>query len=426
MNLINGVVEFFGKELNIVTGWVKLSNISSEIWKNTLEVNIYIEDKIVSSSIEFYERSDIKSKDYFGVGFKIKLNSDVTSIFWEKGEVVANLNDEVLVLKILDSVKVAYYTNNLQGNQIPVFLKNISENINRSLADGFNFTRRKIDSISRLNDLCVISYANDVGGWFPYFYKYYSELVGGKSIYIITPKPQNFINYELGGVITVPNMAFDDDARAVLMSSFASGLLSYFKWTLVCDIDEIIIPNPRLKTNLIEYIKDKSGTLFSLGLDVIQCKEDKEFDVTKSIFEQRSYAVLNSAICKPHLSKIPLRYTKGFHYCNENAKFQDEPDSILALHLKWADSNIRRQVSDIVRHTSYASENTMQYAERSIADDFHPVAKKGFSKSYSLRDEKILEFVNKYKNKFKYLKSHDIYIAEHFSANFVVDINDYL
>jgi hypothetical protein len=107
---------------------------------------------------------------------------------------------------------------------------------------------------NKRDPLCVVTYAQDAGAWFPYFYRYYSTIIGPQALYVITPKPTQFIGYQLGGLISAANLQFDNIARAYLQSALATGLHAYYEWSLVCDVDEFIMPYPGSGQGFLEAL----------------------------------------------------------------------------------------------------------------------------------------------------------------------------
>ena len=422
---LHGVVEYIGLEKKYVTGWIKIPGENfNEIGdlENLVTIEVNFNDKFFQPSVQFFQRVDLKSKDFFGLGYRLNIPQIPNEVKIKKFTVSVVYENVRCDLKILEGVVAALNFNELSIGDLNVAMKNLSPIVGSKIVDSFNYGLRQRRSLKKTRPLCIVSYANDSGGWFPYFYKYYANLVGEGAIYIVTPKPENFSKYKLGGVLSVPDMEFDDNARSILMGDFASGLLAYFEWTLVCDVDEIVMPNPKFGVDLISYLKNKNGILLSLGIDVVQCMNEEPFDFSRSVHEQRKYGVLNSALCKPHLSSIPIRYTPGFHYCNKSVGFDNDDFDLLTLHLKWADKDIRKEVSKIVDLTRYKLEKTAQYCKDSVIEEFHPMVRRTFEKSYGLNDSKVKEFKRKYLDGIEYWGEYDFYSGKHFSANFILEL----
>ncbi|WP_353199685.1 hypothetical protein [Sandarakinorhabdus sp.] len=221
---------------------------------------------------------------------------------------------------------------------------------------------------------CVIAYANSVGGWFPYFYSHYASLIGADNIFLVTPNGGEFKEYSLGGIQSLSGVAFDDEARCQLMSRLSQGLLAYYNWTIICDIDEIIIAHPRSNLSFAEMLSiQESDVLMTRGFDIIQSADEPEFDFSRSVLDQRRWGVASSSLCKPHIARIPSRWSPGFHNTDFPTDFAPPSSGFITLHLKWACAKVRSEVARIVQATNYADGSTEKYSIESVTLEKHPV-----------------------------------------------------
>jgi len=279
-------------------------------------------------------------------------------------------------------------------------------------------------SATRLkNSLAVVAYANDANAWFPYFYSYYSGIFGESSIYIISPNPKSFVNYKLGGIVSVEGRSYCDVARSELISNVANGLKAYSEWTLVCDVDEIIVPNSVLGKSLKELIFGSTNNVIaSWGLDVIQ-QGEPVFDFNKSIFQQRTIAVPNLALSKPHISRVPLRYSVGYHYCNIKTDESAMNGDLITLHLKFACAKIRAEVTTTVLKLDYADERTKDYSVNSVSDaNVHPLIKRTGVRKIGLDAPETIEFFKQYVKNMRFDSINQIWYGQYKHADFFVKI----
>lgn len=274
--------------------------------------------------------------------------------------------------------------------------------------------------------VCVISYANDSGAWFPYFYRHYVGIVGADSIFVVTPSPKAFDGFELGGLISCRNMPYDDRARARLISNIASGLQAYYEWTLVCDVDEMLIPYPCSGKTFVEMLDALPGAVSrARGFDVLQLANEDNFDLSVPIFQQRSAAIPNSAICKPHLARTPIIYSTGYHFCNRRVPFESSGLGFVTLHLKWACKEMRRSLAEIVNRTEYTDPEIERYSKRFLVDSaVHPglAATEGRSIEHP-SSAAVIQWESAYMESLGFYGQTGMWTGEHVLAKFLVSLS---
>jgi hypothetical protein len=215
---------------------------------------------------------------------------------------------------------------------------------------------------SRRGKLCILSYATDPGAWFPYFYRHYAEIAGAENIFIVSQAPERFSGIKLGGVISVSGQAFKDGARSELMSHLCAGLHSFYEWSLVCDIDEIVIPNPLGGLSFFEEL-DRAGrdVLLSRGMNILQLPDDPPFNFDLTVLAQRCLAEPLPAMCKHQLARKPVLFSGGFHFCSAYSGFSPAGSGFLNLHLKHACSAMYTQAAQIVETLDCEVQGTAAY-----------------------------------------------------------------
>ena len=208
-----------------------------------------------------------------------------------------------------------------------------------------------------------------------------------------------------------------------MISNVANGLKAYFEWTLVCDVDEIIVPNSVLGKSLKELIFGSTNNVIaSWGLDVIQ-QGEPVFDFNKSIFQQRTIAVPNLALSKPHISRVPLRYSVGYHYCNIKTDESAMNGDLITLHLKFACAKIRAEVTTTVLKLDYADERTKDYSVNSVSDaNVNPLIKRTGVRKIGLDAPETIEFFKQYVKNMRFDSINQIWYGQYKHADFFVKI----
>ena len=372
-------------------------------------------------------RPDVSTESDVGLGFSLVWGREAIAPF-AAADVLATVssNGVAVPLALYRPAQLALDLNSLSPSEGRALLKNLDENGTKRLSELLMAEEKAAFSGQNERGLaCVITYAQNSDAWFPYFYEYYSKIVGPHAIYVVTPTSQSFKNYELGGIISAANLQYDDTARSYFMSSLATGFHAYYHWSLVCDVDEFIAPYPGSGQNLLEVIAaSDEDVLITRGFDILQTSGDADFDMSRPILEQRRFAIPNTAICKPHLSRIPVQYSGGYHYCQKRLDFSPPGKGLVTLHLKWACRVIRGAVARAVKETVYASQETAAYASDSVAPEVqHPMATDTMVRqAQPLASQAMLDFEQTYRNNLTYVPAGNLWIGEHVVAPFVVDL----
>lgn len=403
-------------------GWVKVKgwNIDREIKP---EIIITAGKQIIAKGLANQDRPDVEKTGGAGFGFTLKPLVEMSAIKRPgKLNVEADYQGVKINLPVHKTIQLALKFFQLNANQQRRFVNQIagSEHISP-------FNLHPLNPIGRQpcppKKLCVISYANDAAAWFPYFFQYYSTLVGADGIYVVTPKPESFSAYALGGVITCSNMLYDDIARSKLISGLATGLQAYYEWTLVCDVDEIIVPNPARNVDFFQLLEQQAeNVVVSRGIDVFQMEDEAEFRFDLPVLAQRRFGVPNIALYKPHLARVPIRYSDGYHYCNYKLSHPPSGDGFMTLHLKWACKEVRNQVGLMVEEVAYTNKNTANYSKDSLSiEKFNLRLEAYLKKPVQTLDSPVMQaFEDKYVSNLKFSEAKQLWVGENISAPFFV------
>lgn len=134
-----------------------------------------------------------------------------------------------------------------------------------------------------------------------------------------------------------------DKYRINLLSDFSKKLFTEKKYDLVIgtDADEFLVVDPNCKTDLKTYLSNLSikNSVSALGVDVGQnINQESELNPSKSILEQRHFAVLSSRYTKASVIAKPVRWGSGFHRI-KGRNFKIDKNLFL-FHIGYCDLNI--------------------------------------------------------------------------------------
>lgn len=169
--MIEGCVERITN--NLVSGWVCVKGIDSSF---RVQIVLNVRGKVVAEFFADKPREDVK-RDGVVYGFYERINID-TPVHPDDLQVVAKADGDVNTLRVWDALDVALRFGALGAGAKKGFVSNLDTSSAQSLFSENEFVR-DVPVSDYHSKLCIITYANDSSAWFPYFYDYYSNLVGG-------------------------------------------------------------------------------------------------------------------------------------------------------------------------------------------------------------------------------------------------------
>jgi hypothetical protein len=193
----------------------------------------------------------------------------------------------------------------------------------------------------------VVTDAVSAEFFFPIWYRYYSAQVGPQNMYVVTYREsqEEFNDFELGGIEPLPQ-SYDEDLRWDKISEFVRTLLDDHDIVLRVDVDEFLVPDPDKYSSLMNFLSGWKGEyLTALGFDLIQSPDEPILDFAKSVLSQRRYAYALTAMNKTCVTRKPLKWGRGFHYCSSPPQFGD----LYLLHTKRADIRMQKDWNDCMR-----------------------------------------------------------------------------
>jgi Glycosyl transferase family 2 len=202
----------------------------------------------------------------------------------------------------------------------------------------------------------------------PIWRRYYGAQLSPAHCYIIdhgstdgsTDKSEGF------NQVRLPRSPQEDEKRTLFVGDIVNSLLRYYDYVFYTDCDELLVPDPRKFTGIVNYCeKANPGYVTSIGIDVLhRTSEEGPLDPEKPVLQQRSYGHYSSAMNKPNLTSIPVKWWPGFHSRELPAKFGD----LFLFHLRYADMTQTLQRLAITREMPWARENAGMHQRVSDED----------------------------------------------------------
>ncbi|WIY26755.1 glycosyltransferase family 2 protein [Parasedimentitalea psychrophila] len=181
------------------------------------------------------------------------------------------------------------------------------------------------------------------------WYNYYRKQVGAENLYVFShgndPKHK-----EIAKDANVMNLPRDsamykfDRRRWRMLGHFATGLLDFYNWMIVSDVDEIVVVDPMAAANLVDHIVDKYGNVRTapknispLCLELIHLpgEEPLPIEENETILSRRRIFRPNKNYSKPCLVSAPVGFGPGGHRNTLGPRHL--PSDLYTLHLKYFD-----------------------------------------------------------------------------------------
>jgi hypothetical protein len=203
--------------------------------------------------------------------------------------------------------------------------------------------------------------------------------------------------------------------RWMLKSQFASGLLRYYNWLFVGDVDEVVIVDPDIAPDLVTYMRDKEGkqtprSICPFGIELIHNPQAEPEPILREapVLSRRRVFRANANYSKPCIIRKDAMFTIGGHANNHLPRVLDP--HLYLLHLRFVDHDIsvqrlmsRKDMREVMDGGEEKASGTGQWARN--LDDF-----KLLSQRVAVReDAELPEFRKKMIDELKLL--HDGTVA---------------
>lgn len=199
----------------------------------------------------------------------------------------------------------------------------------------------------------------------PIWLGHYGRQVGIHNCIILDHGSDDGSTDDLGGAnrVRLPRgRLFDERARMRLINNFANDLLQYYDAVVYSDCDEMLVADPGLYTNLVDYAhKLKRPVAYAIGLN-IRHDPTSEPPLTNEqpILRQRTRVQFVTPMCKPLLLRKPISWGGGFHACEHPPEFDD----LYLFHLRMADMDQALKRMAITRNIQFARDGAGAHQRR--------------------------------------------------------------
>lgn len=186
-----------------------------------------------------------------------------------------------------------------------------------------------------------------------FWVRHYEQHTGRENLHVITHGPDQDYVHEIAAGCTILECPRDpknprlDQDRFVFINQYCSEMTQVHDRVIYNDVDEIVVLDPDLGTDLVSYIEAKPATdevITPLGLELMHSKFlENDFDYSRGLFAQRKYIRVNGWYTKPCITSVPIDWGPDGHGADHPKLYLD--DNLYLFHLKWFDEQFH-----IARH----------------------------------------------------------------------------
>lgn len=138
--------------------------------------------------------------------------------------------------------------------------------------------------------------------------------------------------------IKLPAVPFDDDFKAMSISGFAKVLLHCYDIVVSTDCDELLVGFGIGPSDVLERLRSSAEIVAPIGFEIVQhTGEEKPFDPSQAIEQQRSFGFFASGYTKPVIWKKRTEFGAGLHSVRDNFSYDR---SLGLLHLRSVDEKV--------------------------------------------------------------------------------------
>lgn len=224
--------------------------------------------------------------------------------------------------------------------------------------------------------ICMLTMARNDNFFLEKWMRYYGEQIGYENLYIFLDGLDSDVpNDPTGKVYITPRekiagtLNHTETPKFAFLSDQAEILFKEYDIVIGCDADEYIVVEPALGMTLGEYLSSIKirNTVSGLGFDVAQNeKEEKPYDPSRPILQQRSYAILNPDYTKPCVMTHPMRWGVGYHRIRGYNYHIDK--NLYMFHFGCFDAEMQKEKMKSSDLCGLGWEHHLQFRRKAIDD----------------------------------------------------------
>ncbi len=186
--------------------------------------------------------------------------------------------------------------------------------------------------------ICAITMVHNEAFFLPRWIAYYGGQLGRENLYVLDHGSTDGSTDDVGGAnrMRLPRPEVDQQQRQTLVMDMVRGMLQFFDVVIYADCDDLLIPDPAKYDGLADYCaRTQRPATYAIGVNVQQLVDvEPPLDRSAPILGQRRFCRLHLRMCKPLVTRVPIRWINGYHTSDQRPGM--DPDLIL-FHMKYMD-----------------------------------------------------------------------------------------
>lgn len=215
--------------------------------------------------------------------------------------------------------------------------------------------------------LAAITMVYNEREYLPLWLRHYGRQVGLENCYVVDHGSDDGSTAAIApaNLVRIPRSPYDPHKQSAFNSDFCSSLLHWYDRIIYSDVDELVMPDPRVTPTLVDYcMRDLPDIVNAIGLNSLHIAEhEADIDLTRPISEQRPYVFINSSMCKPLLTRRPVLWSPGSHSADAPVFF----DHLYLFHLRWFDLGLGLKRLQRTRSMAWARQDAGKHQR--VEDD---------------------------------------------------------
>ncbi len=214
------------------------------------------------------------------------------------------------------------------------------------------------------------------------WYRYYSAQLGPENLFIFShggdPKHREIApNANVISVPRDPGMVKLERRRWRMQGFAASGLLDFYNWMIVGDVDEIVIVDPAKADGLVSYLEQTYPNtsqaplnISPLGIEIIHLPEQEPLPLQDdaTILSRRQFFRVSRSYSKPCLIGKQAIFAAGGHRNTGGPRYLS--DDLYLLHLRFVDYDmLEDRIAKRRTMLDRAQEQNAQYQKAHVWDN---------------------------------------------------------
>ena len=172
----------------------------------------------------------------------------------------------------------------------------------------------------------------------PIWLKHYGSAFGPENTFVVDRGSDDGSTDNLRQVnlIKLPRKKFDEQAKTNFMSSLHRALLNFYDTIVISDCDELLTTDPTHFGSIRDFIDGVDFDYVSaIGIDIVHIlNKEAPLDLSTPILAQRQYGRFYSRQCKTLITRVPLSWLPGFHFCDKPPRIDER---LFLFHTKLVD-----------------------------------------------------------------------------------------